>query len=50
MDRSCDFGVWSMQVHVFDVCQALWHVTTAGEDSAVYNLADANDTSAFSTR
>lgn len=38
------------QVHVFDVCQALWHVTTAGEDGAVYNLADANDTSASSTR
>lgn len=39
-----------LQVHVFDVCQALWHVTAAGEDGAIYNLADVNDTSAFPPR
>ncbi|CAI5730102.1 unnamed protein product [Peronospora destructor] len=31
-------------VHVFDVCQALWHVTTAGNDGDIYNLVDKNDT------
>ncbi|TDH73298.1 hypothetical protein CCR75_007724 [Bremia lactucae] len=31
-------------VHVFDVCQALWHVTSAGKDGEVYNLVDKNDT------
>ncbi|KAJ8542401.1 hypothetical protein ON010_g12412 [Phytophthora cinnamomi] len=31
-------------VHVFDVCQALWHVTTAGSDGEIYNLVDKNDT------
>ena len=33
------------QVHVLDVCQALWHVTTAGDDGEIYNLVDKNDTS-----
>ena len=33
------------QVHVLDVCQALWHVTTAGNDGEIYNLVDKNDTS-----
>ncbi|KAG7400999.1 hypothetical protein PHYBOEH_003589 [Phytophthora boehmeriae] len=31
-------------VHVLDVCQALWHLTTAGNDGDVYNLVDKNDT------
>ncbi|DAZ96287.1 TPA: hypothetical protein N0F65_008320 [Lagenidium giganteum] len=31
-------------VHVVDVCRALWHLTTAGSDGEVYNLADKNDT------
>ncbi|CAH0516470.1 unnamed protein product [Peronospora belbahrii] len=31
-------------VHVFDVCQALWHVTTAGDDGDIYNVVDKNDT------
>ncbi|KAL3667448.1 hypothetical protein V7S43_007670 [Phytophthora oleae] len=31
-------------VHVFDVCQALWHLTSAGSDGEVYNLVDKNDT------
>uniref|UniRef100_A0AAV1VFA7 NAD-dependent epimerase/dehydratase domain-containing protein n=1 Tax=Peronospora matthiolae TaxID=2874970 RepID=A0AAV1VFA7_9STRA len=31
-------------VHVLDVCQALWHVTTAGNDGEIYNLVDKNDT------
>ncbi|KAL4110656.1 hypothetical protein PRIC1_002347 [Phytophthora ramorum] len=31
-------------VHVFDVCQALWHLTAAGKDGEVYNLVDKNDT------
>lgn len=33
------------QVHVFDVCQALWHLTTSGNDDEIYNLVDKNDTS-----
>ncbi|KAI9922815.1 hypothetical protein PsorP6_000332 [Peronosclerospora sorghi] len=31
-------------VHVFDVCQALWFITTAGNDREIYNLVDKNDT------
>ncbi|KAG6967903.1 hypothetical protein JG687_00004026 [Phytophthora cactorum] len=31
-------------VHVYDVCQALWHLTSAGNDGEVYNLVDKNDT------
>lgn len=31
-------------VHVDDVCRALWHLTTKGETSKIYNLADKNDT------
>lgn len=34
------------QVHVHDVCQALWHLSTAGKRGHVYNLVDKNDTSA----
>jgi hypothetical protein len=34
-----------VQVHVSDVCRALWHLTTAGDDSEIYNLVDKNDTS-----
>lgn len=34
------------QVHVYDVCQALWHLSTAGKPGHVYNLVDKNDTSA----
>ncbi|CCI43803.1 unnamed protein product [Albugo candida] len=31
-------------VHVHDVCRAMWHLTEAGTDGAIYNLADKNDT------
>ncbi|TYZ62495.1 hypothetical protein PybrP1_001997 [[Pythium] brassicae (nom. inval.)] len=31
-------------VHVLDVCQALWHLTTAGSSGEVYNIVDKNDT------
>ncbi|ETN18642.1 hypothetical protein PPTG_04180 [Phytophthora nicotianae INRA-310] len=31
-------------VHVYDVCQALWHLISAGNDGEVYNLVDKNDT------
>lgn len=31
-------------VHVYDVCRALWHLTTHGETGTIYNLSDKNDT------
>ncbi|GAB9462881.1 Cmgc mapk protein kinase [Globisporangium polare] len=31
-------------VHVYDVCQALWHLSTVGKSGHVYNLVDKNDT------
>ncbi|XP_031573743.1 uncharacterized protein LOC116307614 [Actinia tenebrosa] len=32
-------------VHVYDVCQALWHLTDHGDDGEVYNLCDKADSS-----
>jgi len=31
-------------VHVYDVCAALWHLTTNGSVGDIFNLADDNDT------
>lgn len=31
-------------VHVRDVCAALWHLTSHGDNGATYNLADSGDT------
>lgn len=30
---------------MYDVCQALWHLSKSGTDGEVYNLVDKNDTS-----
>ncbi len=31
-------------VHVEDVCAALWHLTSNGENGEIFNLADTGDT------
>eukprot|EP01129_Flabellula_baltica_P007697 TRINITY_DN300_c0_g1_i1.p1 TRINITY_DN300_c0_g1~~TRINITY_DN300_c0_g1_i1.p1 ORF type:complete len:368 (+),score=103.07 TRINITY_DN300_c0_g1_i1:24-1127(+) len=37
-------GLKTNTVHVNDVCTALWHLCTNGDNGAIFNLSDPNDT------
>jgi len=48
LDQTMEF-LWDSEmkintVHVYDVCAALWHLTSHGELGQVYNLTDTNET------